>query len=244
VEEEPVSTSLRSRLRRLRRGAFELLGSDRYSRPGLHGLDRLLETFVDFDKGYFVEAGANDGYQQSNTYYLERLRGWRGVLVEPVAELAEECRRNRSRSHVFCCALVSGDFTSPTIEIDAAGLTSSVVGSFGSDERRLEKLRAGLVAQGLRESKRSTTPARTLTSILVEACAPANFDLLSLDVEGFEPEVLRGLDLSRFAPRFICVEVRDEDAINRLLFPQYRRTAVLRDEGDYSDVLFERRIPV
>jgi hypothetical protein len=35
------------------------------------------------------------------------------------------------------------------------------------------------------------------------------WDLLSLDVDGFEPQVLAGLDLGRQAPRFILVEIRD-----------------------------------
>ena len=53
-----------------------------------------------------------------------------------------------------------------------------------------------------------TVPARTLSSVLDEANAP-EIDLLSLDVEGFEPQVLAGLDLDRHAPRFILVEIRD-----------------------------------
>jgi hypothetical protein len=37
-------------------------------------------------------------------------------------------------------------------------------------------------------------------------------DLLSLDVEGFEPQALQGLDLERHAPRWIVVEVHNLDA--------------------------------
>jgi hypothetical protein len=41
-------------------------------------MDRKLDELFDGRPGFFVEAGANDGYQQSNTYYLEHLRGWSG----------------------------------------------------------------------------------------------------------------------------------------------------------------------
>ena len=47
--------------RRARRRTFERLGSDRYSRPGLDDLDRLIATYVPQRDGVFVEAGAYDG---------------------------------------------------------------------------------------------------------------------------------------------------------------------------------------
>ena len=54
----------------------------------------------------FVEAGAFDGYEQSNTYWLERFRGWAECLrVEPVPELYREAKRNRPSAKVFNCAL-------------------------------------------------------------------------------------------------------------------------------------------
>ena len=58
------------------------------------------------DRGYFVEAGANDGHLQSNTYYFERFKGWTGVLIEPIPELYNRCVRERPRSRVLNYALV------------------------------------------------------------------------------------------------------------------------------------------
>ncbi len=59
--------------------------------------------------------------------------------------------------------------------------------------------------------------ARTLTSILEEAAAPNNIDLLSLDVEGNEQSVLRGLDLNKYHFDTIVIETHQFDAINSLL---------------------------
>src|SRR5260221_14318432 len=73
---------------------------------GLNELDRKLEAHLDFDRGIFVEAGANDGLNQSNTLYFKTYRRWRGLLVEPIPALAERCRRNRPPAVVECCALV------------------------------------------------------------------------------------------------------------------------------------------
>ena len=84
-------------------------------------------------------------------------------------------------------------------------------------------------------------PARTLGSVLTEAAAPHDFDLLSLDVEGYEAQVLRGLDLQTWRPRFICIEVRDRGAVGPLLAKHYDEIAVLHQEADYEDILFRRR---
>lgn len=59
---------------------------------GLNLLDKKLEHHIDFDNGIFVEVGANDGQTQSNTAYFARHRGWRGLLIEPIPELAARCR--------------------------------------------------------------------------------------------------------------------------------------------------------
>ena len=56
---------------------------------GLNGLqDKKVLKYLPTAPGFFIEAGANDGLKQSNTFYLESRRGWRGLLVEPIPELA------------------------------------------------------------------------------------------------------------------------------------------------------------
>src|SRR3954469_21340764 len=90
----------------LRCRLFEALGSRRYSWPALNDLDRSLQRLLPDRPGTFMEAGAHDGYTQSNTYYLERFRGWHGVLVEAVPELHAKAARRRRRSRVVQAALV------------------------------------------------------------------------------------------------------------------------------------------
>jgi FkbM family methyltransferase len=152
----------------------------------------------------FVEAGAHDGFTQSNTYYLERFRRWSGVLVEPMPELAAEARRNRSRARVFECALVEPDRAGAQIEMQFGDLFSNV----GSNvEQGASWAHHGLVL-GWRDPRRELVPARTLSDVLEEA-GVAGVDLLSLDVEGYEEQALHGLDLSRHAPEWILVEMHE-----------------------------------
>ena len=40
----------------------------------INNLDKKIESYVNFNNGYFVELGANDGISQSNSYYFEKYR--------------------------------------------------------------------------------------------------------------------------------------------------------------------------
>jgi FkbM family methyltransferase len=228
----------RSDAGRLRRRAFERIGSARYSRPALHGLDAKLEGHLPFERGFFVEAGANDGYLQSNTYYLERFKGWTGVLVEPIPELYVRCVRERPRSRVYNCALVPDGFSDPTVTMRYSGLMSIVPGARGSHQADAQHIEAGTM-RGWDRLYEVEVPARTLTSVLDDAGA-SKIDLLVLDVEGYEPQVLAGLDLSRHAPRFLLVEVLDSSntaPIEDVLGERYE----LVEQPSPTDVLYCRR---
>lgn len=216
-----------------RRRTFETLGSYRFSRTGAHGIDDKLRAHLDLEGGFFVEAGANDGVNFSNTYYLERARGWTGVLVEGIPDLYRACIRRRPRSRVFNCALVPPELEGEQITMHYSNLQSIVSGSLP-----YEHVEAGLRSQRERTYD-VTVPGRTLSSVLDEV-RPARFDLLVLDVEGYEADVLRGLDLERHAPRFALVEVLDDSArgaIEAALGERYEEAERLTP----TDVLFRQR---
>ncbi|MDQ6841809.1 MAG: FkbM family methyltransferase, partial [Actinomycetota bacterium] len=226
--------------KRTRRGVFEALGSDRYSHPALHDLDRKLFAYLPERDGVFIEAGAFDGYWQSNTYWFERFRGWSGVLIEPIPQLAAQARRERPRSQVFEFALVAPDFPEEHVRMRFGGTMSILVpDSDGGSERAIAHAERG-ASIALAESYDLEVPTKTLSAVLDEA-GVSDVDLLSLDVEGNESEVLEGLDLSRHAPQYIVVEMQDQDErrplIDRLLEPRYE--FVERLSG--WDCLFRRR---
>jgi FkbM family methyltransferase len=228
----------RERLGRVRRRGAERLGSDRWSRPALHDMDRKLERWLPERDGYFVEAGANNGYLQSNTYWFERFRGWRGVLVEPIPELYEACRIERPSSLVFNCALVPEGDDGTVVHMTYGGLMSLVRGAQGSEAADREHATAGNQL-GWDVVYDVEVPGRTLTSILDEAGAD-HVDLLSLDIEGFEASALRGLDIERFPPRFALIEISRPERrpeIERVLGERFEAV----EELSPLDVLYRRR---
>jgi FkbM family methyltransferase len=194
-------------------------------------MDRRLAELMPRRGGTFVEAGAHDGFTQSNTYYLERHRGWSGVLVEAVPELAARCRRRRPHSTVAGCALVGPDFPGESIEVQFGDLMSTV-GPDGSHAA------GGLMMTGRRPYS-VRVRARTLSSVLAEA-GLTNIDLLVLDLEGNELEAIAGLDLERYAPIFVVIEALDRatqrPAVDRALAPRYAFVEALSE----YDLLYRR----
>ncbi len=227
-------------LKRLQRHRAEARGDHSQSFPALHGMDRKLATHLDTGRpGFFVEAGANDGYHQSNTYMFERLHGWRGVMVEPVPLLFRRARRERRNATVFNCALVPMDFPDPTVKVLYGGMMTTVAGTRESlDADRAWARSAHQFVQEEPEHE-FDAPARTLSSLLDEVRAP-EVDLLSLDVEGFEVQVLQGLDLSRHAPRWVLIEIREggtsRESIEAVLGDRY----VYVENLSPFDILYRR----
>lgn len=200
-------------------------------KPSLNGLDDKLARYLDFDGGFFVELGANDGYTQSNTFYLEYCRNWRGVLIEGIPELYQRCAFTRMNSCVVHGACVDKDFDASHVNMRYANLMSIVEGAMGDSAKDDEHVRIGVAHQELAGSYCVNVPARTLTSILEEQ-GVTHIDFLSLDVEGCEASVLRGLDFSRFKPRYICVEARFLDQVDVVLQPHYQAVEQL-SKHDY-----------
>jgi hypothetical protein len=109
----------------------------------LDELDLRLEPFLDFRNGFFVEAGANDGIKQSNTLYFEKYKGWTGLLIEPIPELANKCQKNRPNSTVEHAALVADDYPDEKVELRYCDLMSVVKGGLGSEEEEINHVKKG-----------------------------------------------------------------------------------------------------
>jgi FkbM family methyltransferase len=202
---------------------------------GLNELDRQIEKYLDFDGGYFVELGANDGRFQSNTLYYEQFRRWRGVLIEPSPDLCRRCHENRSsRSYVVNAACVAFGYAEQAVEMiysNAMSVSLNLETDIGDPAAHAELGRQFLGPDETVFNFRA--PARTLNSILLEANAPARIDFLSLDVEGAEIEVLKGVDHDAFRFRYMLIECRDIARLSDYLGPLRYHLVEKFNEHDY-----------
>jgi FkbM family methyltransferase len=203
-------------------------------------LDISLEPYLRQRNGFFIEAGANNGLTYSNTLYFEKYQGWRGLLIEAVPSLSEECRTNRPRCRVENCALVAADYPKDTIDIRYCNMMSIIPGALGGAEVERQHLQNGM--QFLKPNEKTYTvkvPAHSL-SWIIDKHQIQHITLLSLDVEGYEPEALRGIDFERHRPEFMLIEVRSRSEIESVIGKYYKTEAVVQSSEAYSDILYRR----
>jgi FkbM family methyltransferase len=154
------------------------------------------------EDGTYVEVGAYDGISFSNTWGLAE-RGWHGVLIEPVPHLAEACRRNyvhRERIRVIQTAVGDSD---KEVVLQIAGALTTANAEIFNEYAHVDWSKVALTRQSV------TVQCSPLNAILAANNVPEGFDLLVVDVEGFEAEVFAGFDLGPWEPKMLIVELAD-----------------------------------
>lgn len=178
----------------------------------LLNLDTIIMTMFKKKKnGFYVELGANDGLRQSNTLKLERELNWRGVLVEPSPSAFRILVKYRKKNNeLFNCACVSFEYPLEKVGLFEGDLMSSL-DIYNEDINNPSEWAKLGRSFALKESLEpySLVKAMTLSSILEKCQAPKIIDLLSLDVEGAELEVLKGIDHKKYRFQMILIETRD-----------------------------------
>jgi len=145
--------------------------------------------------GYFVEFGATNGFDLSNTYMLEKEFNWNGILAEPAIVWHPDLVANRSSHISFDCVWSSSN---QSIEFNQAGEAElSTIDSFTDLDRH-----AGARANG----QRYRVNTISLNDLLAKFNAPTNIDYLSIDTEGSEFEILNAFDFNKYNIKVITCE--------------------------------------
>lgn len=202
----------------------------------INALDKQLFSKYEFFRkrdGFFIEAGANDGVRQSNTLFFEEYLGWKGILVEPILKVYKECLKHRYwRNAIYNYALVSDTYDDERIIIEYSPETHGLMS----------------VPKGLPHTKQHLEKAHeegvgvwcmpiTLNKILTQQNVKY-VDLLVLDVEGYEPQALRGCDFGKYHIEYILIESQyNPEEIEKLLSPYYNKI----DKLSYHDYLWKRK---
>lgn len=163
------------------------------------GEDRAIASVV-FNEGpsFFVDVGAYDGVRDSNTYYFE-LMGWKGICVEPHPHYFPICAKNRPNSQCLNLAAWEEDGYSTEFYDTMPGNVARI--------GRLDGLKKTMgMYPGIKVGDPIRVRTKTLDTIFREHWVPRGFGLLSIDVEGTEFNVLRGLTLEKYLPRFVIIE--------------------------------------
>jgi Methyltransferase FkbM domain len=188
--------------------------------------------------GFFVEAGAGDGLWISNTLLLERKYGWTGILIEPTSAYAA-LKHNRSACICDDSCLASEAKQVTVVEIFDRGqaqmwpqaqgnlLLSRTTGNIAPFDVSSMNSHWGIAQTGYVKG------AVSLAAVLRKHRSPQHIDYLSLDVEGFEYEILRTFPFDEFQFGCLGIECPPSELHELLLGRGYAFVAKLGEDWFY-----------
>lgn len=179
-----------------------------------HGEDIILAGWThDRPAGFYVDVGCWHPKKFSNTYALYK-RGWSGINIDIDADKIACFNLARPRD-TNVVAAVSDSSESMEVYSDGKFSLATTLDASQSANPAL--------------STRRRVMTTTLTEILdASAFRDRPIDLLTVDVEGFDSRVLRGLDFHRYRPRIVLVELFAH-TIEQLLQSEIHR--LMTDKG-------------
>jgi len=177
------------------------LVTDTYSE---HGQDLLMLLLSNFKlNGIFVDVGASNGIECSNTKFLEEWYGWSGLLVEPNTRHHQMLDLRKSKKYFGAAAKENG----------LAYFYNKGSLSFTQDKKRYDH---------------KVVECRTIESLLCQYFnTDSTIDFLSIDIEGNEFEVLSNFEFSKWKIKYFIIEhnySEQEKLLDNLMeFSGYKR---------------------
>ena len=144
--------------------------------------------------GYFVEFGATNGKDLSNTWLLETNFNWRGILAEPGKVWHKELRKNRTSAIDERCVWERDGKFLEFLEATHPEL-SQLKNNKRNDLHSRERI----------SQKTYQVESVSLYKLLQDHQAPRVVDYLSIDTEGSEYEILKSFDFNSY--QFNCITV-------------------------------------
>jgi FkbM family methyltransferase len=203
---------------------FHGLNSSYY---GQHLQDKFLNNVIFKSKlnGIFIELGANDGKFLSNTLYFENNLNWFGLCVEPHPDIYKKLIKNRPNSKCLNLAVgVKDDILTfkKIIETEATNF-KELPSCWSGILENYSEAHSKRVDEWLKQydAKYELIPVlvKNINDVLSES-VDKEIDLLSIDIEGYELELLKSIDWKKFNIKVVLVENND----NLIDFKNYMTT--------------------
>lgn len=145
--------------------------------------------------GYFVEFGASNGRDASNTYLLETRLQWKGILAEPARCWHESLKTNRTAAIDDRCVWNKSGESLSFFEASVAEL--STVSDFRDRDFNRENRPVGITYD---------VKTVSLNDLLSSHDAPTAIDYMSVDTEGSEFLILNSFDFEKYQVKIVTVE--------------------------------------
>lgn len=147
-------------------------------------------------KGFFIEIGAADGLNLSNSYLLEKKFNWNGILCEPSTIYKKLIKKNR-KSKIETKCIYNRNTKIKFLET-AYPMLSTMKSFIFSDHHK--KLRNELINHNCIKETIS------VNKFLQKHNCPINIDYLSIDTEGSEYLILKNFNLKKYNIKIITIE--------------------------------------
>jgi hypothetical protein len=168
-----------------------------------HLLNHYLNTN---DSKFYVDVGAFHPKRYSNTRFLS-LQGWTGINIDANSESIAEFNKYRSHDINICVGVGLETGESSYYKFNNGWNAANTLSEEFSN--KVQKMSGEHVAEKL------TITIKPLNTILSESL-PSNkiIDFMDIDVEGMDRVVAQSLDLMRFRPKVLSIELHDIDIYN------------------------------
>lgn len=158
--------------------------------------DLFVLSHLGFKKnGFFVEFGATNGLDLSNSHLMEKEFEWNGILAEPATCWHKELKNNRTCNIETDCVWKDSKSVLTFNQVDEAEL--STINSFSDTDSHSEARKNGRTYE---------VKTISLNDLLKKYNAPKIIDYLSIDTEGSEYMILSHFDFSRYSFKVITCE--------------------------------------
>lgn len=165
-----------------------------YSQYGEDVILRIL--FGNVRQGFYVDVGAFHPMRFSNTYYFYK-RGWHGINIDAAPRAVDALRKHRPRD-ISVEAAIANQQRDMTLYLFNEAAVNTLSPALVEQQRTQE---------GREAVSTKTVRTRTLAELLDQhKPAGQEIDLLSVDVEGFDLEVLQSNGWNRNVPKVVACE--------------------------------------
>jgi FkbM family methyltransferase len=167
--------------------------------------------FINKNQGYYIDIGAHNGVDYSNTLFFEKL-GWDGVCFEPIPSVFEQLKKNRT-CKVLNCALSDKEGKSEFLVLEGyTEMLSGLVENYNENHKSRIDLEISLMG-----GKKTIIECKT--DLFDNFNFPKEIDYISLDVEGSELTILKTIDFDKYKIKFMTVEANHhQEEIKNFMF--------------------------
>ena len=153
-------------------------------------------VFKDVRKGFYIDVGANDPNTNNVTRYFYE-RGWNGINIEPNTDLFKKIVHCRPRDSNYNVGISDKEGTLMFYQETDRGLQG--LSTFDKEVSEREKKKNGTHFEEI------SVPVTTLDKI-IEKVPSSEITFISIDVEGFEKQVIESIGLVKYKPIALCIE--------------------------------------